>query len=75
MQVYMTRKDAGIGVGLFDSIKWAFEVHVKTPDTKKFNYAMLHGWHEDAPDKIEFWCAEPNHDTLPDFTWTPKEQN
>lgn len=64
---YLTRKDE-VGVGQYDSIEWCFDVHIKKPDTKEFNFAVLHG-NEDAPSKIEFWRIEPNFDTPPDYVW------
>jgi len=68
-QIYMTRADAGIGAGLFDSIAWAFEAHLREPDTHEYHFAVLRGWHEDSPERIEFWRAEPNHDTPADRVW------
>ena len=43
-ETLLTRKDDGLGEGLFDSIAWAFSEHVKTPDTGLYNAAiLLHG--------------------------------
>lgn len=47
-ETYMTRQDAEIGEGLYDSIAWIFEVHINEPDTKEYNFAVLHG-NEDCP--------------------------
>lgn len=52
--VMMTRKDEVIGNGSFDSIAWAFEVHVGEPDDKRINSAVLYG-NEDAPEMIDFY--------------------
>ena len=53
-EVMLTRKDDNLGDGVFDSIAWAFEQHVKTPDTGEFNAAILYG-NEDAPCCIDFY--------------------
>jgi hypothetical protein len=62
---YLTRKDEGVGEGLFDSVKWALETHVQIPDECIYNFALLYG-NEDAPSKIEFWRNEP-HMLAPDY--------
>jgi hypothetical protein len=67
-QTYLTRTDADVGVGLFDSIAWALEEHVHIADYSMYNFAVLHG-NEDSPDKLEFWVSEPNFDTPPDYVW------
>lgn len=50
----MTRADADLGEGLFDSIAWAFSEHVKEPDNPAFNSAVLYG-NDDAPVRIDFY--------------------
>jgi hypothetical protein len=66
---YLTRHDEGVGEGVFDSIRWALETHVKVTDHGEFFYAMLYG-NEDAPDRIEFWRNDlDGSDDLPDFVW------
>lgn len=50
----LTRKDADLGVGNFDSIAWVFEVHVKELDNSEFNSAVLYG-DENAPEAIDFF--------------------
>lgn len=64
---YLTRDDSD--TGHYDSIKWCFDVHIKAPDTREYNFALLYG-NEDAPQKIEFWRLEPNFDTPPDYAWS-----
>lgn len=67
-QTVITRADA-VGAEPFDSIAWAFEVHVKTPDTGEYNFGCIVG-NEDAPDRIAFWrAAEPAFDAEPDYIW------
>lgn len=69
---YMTRKDANVGEGVFDSIAWIFETRLKETDNQEFNFAMLYG-NEDCPRKIELWRDEPLFDTPPDRVWeTPR---
>jgi hypothetical protein len=61
-----------VGDGVFDSIAWALEVHVKIPDTGKYNAALLYG-NEGAPDKIEFYTQrEPLVTDKVAFTWKPE---
>lgn len=65
----LTRKDAYLGEGLYDSIAWAFSEHVQQPDNPRYNSAVLHG-NQDCPEKIEFFT----HKVLkvhhkPAFTW------
>lgn len=67
-QTYMTRKDSDVGVGLFDSIKWIFETHLRETDTDEYNFAILYG-NEDSPSRIDFWRNEPDYDSIPDRTW------
>jgi hypothetical protein len=55
--------------GQFDSIKWAFEEHVKTADRGEYNFAVLYG-NEDCPEQIDFYKFEsPNWNTPEDYTW------
>ena len=76
-ETLLTRKDDGLGLGgeLFDSIKWAFEEHLKIPDDPRFNSAVLYG-NEDSPEMIEFYkVEEPLITTKVDFVWRrPQEQ-
>ena len=71
---YLTRKDADWVVGdqvstEFDSIAWAFEVHVNRADEGIYHAAMLYG-NEDCPAKIEFYTqAEPTVNDAPAWTW------
>lgn len=74
MEQYMTRKDEGIGEGLFDSIAWALEVHVKQPDTHVYQTAILHG-NEDYPLSIVFFTqSEPTVFDVPAYVWHPKTE-
>lgn len=71
-QTFMTRKDEGVGEGVFDSIAWIFETHLQHQSNgAEFNFAMLTG-NEDAPEKIELWREEPNYDRPPDKVWEMK---
>ena len=63
----LTRKDKDVGLGEFDSIAWAYEVCLKTPDPKIYDYAILYG-NEDCPDRIEFF-GENKFGTPPMFVW------
>ena len=66
---FLTRQDANVGAGTFDSIKWALETHCEMPDNAVLNTAVLRG-NEDAPTKIEFFSQkEPSIDDLPIYTW------
>jgi hypothetical protein len=68
---FLTRSDEGVGAGVYDSIAWAFEVHLKEPDDPAIKSAILYG-NEDAPEKIEFFDAEnPEHYATPYKTWEP----
>jgi hypothetical protein len=70
----LTRKDKHVGTGLFDSIAWAFEVHVKQPDLGVFRSALLYG-NEDAPERIEFYRVAKlcmKHVEKPAMVWTPE---
>jgi len=65
-ETYITRKDSGLGVGLFDSIEWAFE-HFDQKDNKEYNFGVAIGWHDSEPKKVLLWKEEPNYDTKPDL--------
>jgi hypothetical protein len=72
MAKLITRHDKDVGVGSFDSIKWAFSEHVKSRDNKRYKSALLYG-NEDAPYLIEFFVsANPRYDAKPDYVW-PKQ--
>ena len=65
--VFITRNDNS-----FDSIQWAFEVHVKQPDTRDFNSAILNG-NEDYPESIHFYATpDPRYDDAANAVWTPE---
>ncbi len=53
-ETLLTRTDDHVGDGPFDSIKWAFEEHVKQPDDDTINSAVLYG-NEDSPEFIDFY--------------------
>lgn len=68
-QTFMTRTDSGVGDGVFDSIAWIHEVHLRIPDKGKFNSAVLFG-NEDAPERIHLWKSDiPTYGDAPDYTW------
>lgn len=70
-QTLLTRKDVESGGGLYDSIAWVFEAHVKWPDTGAYNSAILYG-NEDAPERIDFYeSASPAINSIPSCTWFP----
>lgn len=65
-ETFLSRKDDGVGVGLYDSIAWIYEVHLKLPDNPAHNSAVITG-NEDSPVKILLFTSEnPNHDEQPD---------
>jgi hypothetical protein len=73
-ETLMTRHDADLGVGLFDSIAWAFEVHVRKPDDSRYQAAILYG-NEDSPERIDFYFeAEPLVTSTVAYTWVPEVQ-
>jgi hypothetical protein len=74
-QVYLTRHDTDVGVGVFDSIAWAFETHLHTQDTGEYHFALMTCWNEDSPTKIEFWRGEPQYNTNPDYVWKSEESH
>lgn len=65
METYITRKDEGVGVGLFDSIAWAFEKY-GMEDNGEMNYGIIHG-NEDSPIMICLWEKEPSYMQRPDL--------
>ncbi len=65
--VFITRNDNS-----FDSIQWAFEVHVKQPDTRDYNSGILNG-NEDCPESIHFYATnDPRYDDAAIAVWTPE---
>lgn len=69
-QTFVTRADEGIGEGAFDSIAWVFETHIKEPDDKDVDSAILYG-NEDAPERIELYSlASPTITDTPIRVWT-----
>lgn len=68
----LTRRDANVGVGLYDSIAWAFENHLQQPDDPAYTHAVLYG-NEDAPDRIDFWRSEPMVGVAPHLVWTRRQ--
>ena len=69
--IFITRKDTNVGVGEFDSIAWAFEVHVKQTDTRYFNSAILRG-NEDSPEEIHFFRSANPLNEAKSTVWTPE---
>lgn len=68
----LTRKDRDVGAGVFDSVKWAIEEHLREEDRGEYDCAILYG-NEDAPFRIEFFCEkEPRWDTAPRRIWRAK---
>ena len=73
-QTRLTRKDK-VGVGDYDSIKWAFDTHLEKPDTGEYNSAVLYG-NEDDPSKIDFFRSEnPDYTDQPDFSWPAENES
>jgi hypothetical protein len=71
-ETLMTRKDEGVGDGIFDSIAWLFSEHVKEPDDPAYNSAVVLG-NEDAPEQIDFYReAEPLLRSVVARTWKPE---
>jgi len=69
MATVLTRHDTDVGIGEFDSIAWALEVHVGIADSGEYQFAILEG-NEDWPDNIEFYvAAEPTVYDEPAFVW------
>jgi len=73
MERFLTRRDTDVGVGEFDSVKWAIETHLgRNPDAFPYHYAnsaILFG-NEDCPDRIDFYESEsPTITDTPVFTW------
>ncbi len=72
METLLTRKNKNVGVGVYDSIAWAFEVHLKEPDNKKYKSAVMYGYNEDSPDRIDFYTvASPKVDSKIARVWFP----
>lgn len=73
-ETLLTRKDDGLGEGLFDSIAWAFSEHVKTADTGVYHSAVMYGFNEDSPEMIDFYTqSEPLVTDKVAYRWTPAE--
>ena len=71
LETFMTRTDDDLGEGLFDSIAWAFEQHVKLPDPGPtvYNSAILFG-NEVAPKRIDFYFEkEPTVNSEVAYRW------
>lgn len=69
METLITRKDDNVGDGVFDSIAWALEQHVKTEDTGIYHSAILYG-NEDSPERIDFYTkAEPKVTDKVAYIW------
>jgi hypothetical protein len=66
-ETFLTRNDEGIGEGIFDSIAWAYETHVKRADNPRAGFAVLYG-NEDSPDRIDFFDVNDCY-TDPIETW------
>ncbi len=75
-ETLLTRKDDSLGVGLFDSIAWAFSEHVKAPDNKLYNAAVMYGHSDDYPERIDFYTeTEPLVTSTVAWRWTrPTEE-
>ena len=66
----MTRKDEGIGEGLFDSIAWIFETHLQELDNAFINSALFYGHNEDYPERVEFFSqSDPTITDKPVMVW------
>lgn len=73
----LSRKDmTGVAVEPYDSIKWAYEVHLKTedPGPEVYDLAILTG-NEDAPNMIEFFAPGALCDAKPSFVWKPFDRD
>lgn len=69
----LTRHDEVGALVPYDSIAWAYEVHLKELDPRTFNFAILHG-NEDCPFRIQFWIVEaPLWRLPPDRDWKPQQ--
>ena len=72
-ETFMTRHDSEVGEGIFDSIAWAYEVHLHESDPGDFDSAILFG-NEDCPQRIEFYSLEsPTIDDTPARVWVNPE--
>ena len=68
----LTRADDNLGDGVFDSIQWCYEVHVKRDLGTQYKSAVLYG-NEDCPERIEFYTqAEPKLRDRVAFVWVPE---
>jgi len=68
-ETLLTRKDEGLGDGLFDSIARAFSEHLKLKDLGNYQSAIMYG-NADAPDKIDFYLEEePTIADSPELIW------
>lgn len=67
MMILLTRYDE-VGVVPFDSIRWAYEEHLKEKDPHEYDYAVLYG-NQDSPDRIDFYSEEPKINTAPRRIW------
>lgn len=56
-ETLITRHDDSAGDGEFDSIAWLYSEHLKTPDTRIFNSAILYG-NEDSPEMVDLYRRE-----------------
>lgn len=73
LEQFMTREDAELGDGLFDSIAWLFSEHIKEPDTKEYNSAVVYG-NEDSPIRIELYRSAAPLVSMPvDRVWKASE--
>jgi hypothetical protein len=72
-QLY-TRKDDGVGDGLFDSIAWLFDVHLKEKDNKRIKSAVVYGQNEDSPERVDLFLKHsPLVTDMPIRIWIPTE--
>ena len=66
----LTRKDADVGVGSFDSVAWLFETKLAMADDRSVNSALVFGVSEDYPEKIVFYQKMmPLIHDKPTFVW------
>jgi len=67
---FITRSDNELGDGPFNSIRWAYEVHLKTPyGFCDYHFAIMYG-NADCPQRIDFFKkASPRFDAKPDYVW------
>lgn len=70
----LTREDADVGQGLFDSIAWVIEKIGLPPHPlqDQWRSAVLHCVNEDSPQKVEFYLqGNPTIHDIPAYTWLP----